>query len=142
MSFESDLFTWLLADTDIAAKVSTRIYPLVKPQDGALPCLRVSLTANESEIHLGGPAGFATDDIQIDCYANTFPETVAIAEVVRKSLIGTNNGFRTMGTTRLTQVRLTSKSDEPPFREDGGGNYQIFNRSLDFEFDYDEPIPS
>lgn len=142
MTMESDLITFLKNDADVAAIVVARVFPLIVPQSQSVPAIRINLITHESEVDLGGVTGEARATVQIDNYANTFDTTVDLAEKVRVALVADNNGARTMGSTVVSQTKLTGKTDEPPFPEPGKSSRNRFNRSLDFELDYTEAAPA
>lgn len=142
MTMESDLQAFLIADGNISAIVGARVFPAVVFQSQPIPALRYTLITGESEVSLGGVTGAAQATVQIDCYASTYAVAVDLAEKVRVALVADNNGFRTMGSTEVTQTRLTGKVDEPPFLEPSTSDRWRFNRSLDFELDYVEAAPA
>ena len=142
MSMESDLRALVIADADVTALIGTRMFFQRIPQGQALPRIRYSHIVTQSDVHLGGVMGEARTTIQIDCYADTAAGSLDLAEKVRVALVADNGGFRTMGSTDTTQVRLTGKQDEPPFQLPDGGDAWTFNRSLDFEIDYTEAAPA
>ena len=142
MTMESDLRAFVIADADVTALIGSRMYPQRLPQGLAMPAIRYTHIATTSEIHLNGVMGEARTTMQLDCYSESYEEMVDLAEKVRVALVADNNGRRTMGSTNVRQTRLVNKGDEPAFQVPDGGDRWRFNRSLDFELDYDEAAPA
>ncbi len=142
MTMESDLRAFLILDADVTALVGSRVFPLIVPQNQPMPAIRYNLITSESEVNLGGVDGAVRATVQLDCYAATYAGAVDLAEKVRVALVADVNGARTMGSTAVTQTRLTAKSDEQPFKEPTASDDWRFNRSLDFELDYTEAAPA
>ena len=141
MTMETDLQAFLVADGDVTALVGARVFPRIQ-QGQPLPLIRYTLIASTSEVHLGGVTGEVRATVQIDCYASTYAGAVDLAEKVRVALVADNNGFRTMGSTDVSQTKLVSRQDEPSFLEPNSSDKWRYNRSLDFEFDYAEAAPA
>ena len=142
MTMESDLQAFVIADGDVTALIASRMFPLTYPQGQSVPGIRYTMITSDSELHLGGVTGEARATVQLDCYAGTYAVAADLAEKVRVALVANNNGARTMGSTVVTQTRLTAKVDEPPFREPDASDKLRYNRSLDFELDYTEAAPA
>lgn len=79
--------------TDTAAVVaicSTRIYPLVLPQNPTLPACVINILLDEPQDDISGMAGLFKAEIQIDSYAETLQACQNLAEEIRLSLQGWN----------------------------------------------------
>ncbi len=95
MPIEDMIYTRLSATTGLTDLVSTRIYPLVRPQDCANPSIVYWRVSNPILF------SFSTDDeisqprFQFDCYATTFSGVRAVARQVKKSIDrwGTSTGI-------------------------------------------------
>ncbi len=95
MPIEDMIYTRLSATTGLTDLVSTRIYPLVRPQDSVNPAIVYWRVSNPILF------SFSTDDeisqprFQIDCYATTFSGVRAVARQVKKSIDrwGTSTGI-------------------------------------------------
>lgn len=147
MSFESDLYAKLAGNTTITSLLATRgtgsdpaIYPVKRgekqgrePRSAVLPSIRYFVLFDESQTHLRGRSQIARTTVQIDCYANEYSNSVAIAEAVRTTLTAGVNGRGSWGSTAISSVILTDKSDEPYEPATDGSDNGIYNRSLDFE---------
>jgi hypothetical protein len=90
MKIEEALYAHLTANAGVLALVSTRVYPLVIPQDIALPAIAYQRISGPRELAHDGPTGMARARIQITCQAATYTAAKAVAEAVRLAL----DGFR------------------------------------------------
>lgn len=81
-----NLYSFLSGKSAISTLVSTRIYPLKLPEKPTLPAITYHCYAVESEYNLAGVAGWATSKWQIDIWASTETNALAIGEAVRANL--------------------------------------------------------
>ncbi len=139
---ESDLRAFVIANGAVTALIGTRMFPQRVPQGQAMPAIRYNHIATTSAIALAGVLGLAETTMQLDCYADTYAESIDLAEKVRVALVANNNGDRLMGSTRVYRTQLAGSADEPPFKEPDGGDKWRFNRSLDFLLEYIEAAPA
>lgn len=108
MSFQSDFYTWLSAQSGVTAIVSTRIYPLRLPQEVTYPALRFERDGEYDIEDFGGQGGMQTTDIQIDALADTHAEALGLAAAVRSALL---NFKGAMGSTIIGYTRLAATFD-------------------------------
>ena len=79
MSVESDLYTALTGDGTISGLVSTRIYPVVLPDNVTYPAIAYfSITMTPQ-----GSSGFVESRIQTDLYATTYSELKSLRDAVQ-----------------------------------------------------------
>lgn len=95
MTIETTLYTLLSTASGVTSLVSTRIYPLVAPQDAALPYVTYQVVSTEAHNQLSGAAPSERKVVQINCISNTYANAKAIAEAVKTALV--NNGYLTGG---------------------------------------------
>lgn len=89
----TELRTYILADTVIAALVGTRMYPQVLPQNPTYPAITYTLIGGAgSVVTHDGPAGLENVSLQIDCWAQTQLTAAALAERVRTRINGYTGG--------------------------------------------------
>ena len=69
---ESKIFQTLTTTTSITDAVSTRIYPLVLPQNSTFPCLSYARTDNNKLYCLMGSATLENPHIEINGWALTY----------------------------------------------------------------------
>lgn len=83
---EEALVTRLQAHTGLAALVSTRIYPLQRPQDGVLPCVTYQRQTSEYIECLGGTTDLAYPTIEFRAWGSTYASAKAVARQVFEAL--------------------------------------------------------
>jgi hypothetical protein len=105
---ESELRTYLLAQSGIAALIGTRVYPMKLPQSPTLPAITYQRVSGSRVQSLTGPSGMAHPRIQVDCWAASYDGAKALAAEVQDDL----DGYRgTMGTTRVGGVIVYGDRD-------------------------------
>lgn len=88
MAIEDDLYTFVTADTDVAALVGNRMYPVVLPQSVTLPALRYLLSDDVPGQTQEGPDGLWRPRLQFDCYATRRSQARDLARAVLARLNG------------------------------------------------------
>lgn len=88
MPIENDLRSFLLGDGDIAALVSTRIYPEFIPQNRPVPAIVYQRILKETPYHLGGQGTLVAPRIQLSCWADDPDTRATLAELVRNRISG------------------------------------------------------
>lgn len=85
---EIKLYTALSGSTKITvlSSVSTRIYPLIVPQESAMPAITYARISGGQQNDLFGYSNLENPRIQIDCWAKTYKEVKTIAENVHAVL--------------------------------------------------------
>lgn len=87
MSLSSGLYTYLTAQSGITTLVSTRIYPLILPQDPTYPAITYSFNGIEDTYtHNDGQTSFVGADIQIDAWATSQKGAADLAAVINTAL--------------------------------------------------------
>lgn len=86
MFLEAALYNRLSTYAGLTALVSTRIYPLVLPQDPTLPAVTYQTIGRSMEDVRGSGPRYAETRIQIDCWAATYASAKSVAEQVRAAL--------------------------------------------------------
>lgn len=138
MAIESSLRTYLLTKSGITNLVSTRIYPLARPQNSALPAIVYQRITGGHEHMIAGAAGNANPVIQIDCLAASYSAAKSVAEQVRQALQGYSGA---MGSDTVHACVFRNEIDlfEPP---DDGSDVGVYRTVLDYAIRYVETIPS
>ena len=75
-----NLFPFLAADATLAALVGNRIYPLVRPQNAALPAITYQRISAPRTASHSGDSGLTNPRYQFNCWASTYREARQIAE--------------------------------------------------------------
>lgn len=109
----------LLADTDIASLVDTRIYPVSRVTDNNLPAVGYTLISQQIEETHGGPAGLSRKSIQLDCFGRTHTEAHTLADYVRWALDGyrsdpDSDGLRLIQAILVENILETHEQDPDP----------------------------
>lgn len=126
----------LAADSDVAALVSSRIYPLRRPQNVKYPAITFQIVSEESTQHMTGLSGFADAFVEVACWALTPLAADQLAEKVRLAL------SRYSGTIASTVIRQvlpetgTTDFDEP----DDGSDSPVYWHERDYRVWYREAV--
>ena len=119
MTFRSDLFEYLDADTGLTTVVASKIYPHLAPTDVALPYITYQQIANPSEHHTAAAAAIARPTIQFDCWANSDVELESVTEALRNALDGFQHTNIGSGPTDVKAVFVESQFDDIEEPSDG-----------------------
>jgi hypothetical protein len=92
--FDEGLVDYLLGRPGIAALVSKRIFPDFFPQSEQLPAIAYTLEDDSSQQTLQGPSGMRAAIYQINIWAETRREVMAIARELRIALDGYRGVFK------------------------------------------------
>jgi hypothetical protein len=92
--FDEALVDHLLNCPDIAALVAKRIYPDYFPQSEQLPAIAYTLEDESSQQTLQGPSGMREAVYQINVWADTRREVMAVAREVLAALNGYRGSFK------------------------------------------------
>jgi len=108
MSIETGLVTHLTADDGVSALIGARMYPLVSPQDAALPVLVYQKISGKPDYTHAGASGLARARFQFTCQAASYARAKALAAAVRASLSGFSG---TMDATAVGAVFVENDRD-------------------------------
>lgn len=130
---------YLLADSDIAAEVGTRIYPDALPPgydvtDG--PAIVLIDISGGAEHHLDGALGQAEARIEHDCYAATAITAQKVRELVRQRLAGYRGAMGDEFVQFAEEDGRTGRY-EPPESGAWSGRYI---RTVDIRFYYEQAL--
>jgi len=134
----TSLRQYLAAQSNIAALVGERIYPVVLPQSAAFPALTYSRTSGGHDYTLKGSSGMAMPTFELDCWGETYDAADELAEAIRLKLNGFNG---TMGDTEVKVCVLDDEVDafEPNDDASAEGVYRI---TLRYRIQYTESVPA
>lgn len=108
MSLEAGLHAYLTADPAVAALVVTRVTPSIVPQNSVFPAISYFRVTGQRVRSLDGPAGRGKPLMQIDLWAESYAETKALADAVRRALDGYAGP---MGAVQVDAVSLNNEQD-------------------------------
>jgi hypothetical protein len=136
--FEAALVARLKADTALSAIVGARIYPLVIPQKGSLPCLVYAIPSTDRARNLRGAAGIATARVLIDARATSYAVVKSLQEVLRQY-----DGFSgtLAGNLIVLNTRMDDQGDEYEWPASTGTDVGTHHLTLTFHFKYRESLP-
>ena len=101
---EQALQVYLKADTNVAALVSTRVYPGLAPQNAALPYITYERISTQRMMTHDGQNGLIGPRIQIDCWASAYSGAKTLADKVRLAINGYKTAYgETTGTSCTTE---------------------------------------
>jgi hypothetical protein len=127
--FDEAVVDYLLGRPGISALVSKRIFPDYFPQSEQLPSIAYTLEDDSSQQTLQGPSGMRAAIYQINIWAETRREAMAVAREVRLALDGYRGAFKDIP---IIGAFLDSLSRE---RDSDTGAYCV---SLRFTIHYQE----
>lgn len=87
-ALEPKIVTLLAGNAGISALVSTRIYPVLIPQDGTLPAVTYQRVSGGQINSTDGFTALENPRIQIDCMATTYAGAKAVAAAVFSAMEG------------------------------------------------------
>jgi hypothetical protein len=129
VDFDESLVDHLLGQPGIAALVIKRIFPDYFPQSEQLPAIAYTLEDDSSQQTQQGPSGMREAVYQINIWADTRREVMAVAREVRSSLDGYRGAFKDIP---ITGAFLDSMSRE---RDSDTGAFCV---SMRFTIHYQE----
>ena len=89
------IYDLLSNDATISASCSTRIYPLVAPQEAADPCIVYSINSIEYNETKDAASSLNTENWEVSAFSKTFAEAETLKDAIISALnrySGTNNG--------------------------------------------------
>lgn len=141
MTFRSDLYEYLDADSGLEAIVGARIYPHQAPTDAQLPYITFAQVANPSTHHFGAAAAIASPTIQFDCWATTDVQLESITEALRDALDGIRHTNVGSGPTQFLSVMIEGQIDDIEQPTDGSED-SVYRSSVDVIIWYQRSVPT
>lgn len=87
MSVKAAIVAHLLADANVSALVSTRVFQMPADYNTPRPYIAISQNGGIEALHATGDSGLARDDGDIFCVADDQGTSFDVADVVRTALI-------------------------------------------------------
>lgn len=88
MTIESDVRTRLVSNGTISTLASTRVYPVILPQDPTLPALTYSKVSDQGLHNLTGVAGRSMPRMSIHSWGYDYATAKALSKAVRNAMDG------------------------------------------------------
>ena len=82
------LYALITGDETCAAQLGTRVYPLMIPQNAALPAVCYQTITTQRKNHLRGPSHTPSPRIQITIKAASYDNAVVVGNLIRSLLEG------------------------------------------------------
>jgi hypothetical protein len=123
---EEALRTFLLAGTDLAALVGTRVHWVRSPQAAASPRVVLYRIDGLRDMHMQGPSGLVASRVQVDCIGASYGSAKTVARAVEAILSGYSGSA---GGIRFEGCFLIGERDD---FEDTDTPDKLFRTSLDF----------
>jgi hypothetical protein len=76
----------LMAAGGVTTLVNTRVSPVQRAQDEALPCVVLTLVSAVPQNHLNGAPTLDANRVQLDAYADTYADAREVAAACRAAL--------------------------------------------------------
>lgn len=126
---EAAVIQLLLNAAGVTGQVSTRVYPVARPQGSALPAVTVHRIDGGPEYAADGEVGLTNGRVQIDCYGRTYNAAKSAADACKAALSAVRD------TTILTiDVRYIMVVFERDTRETGAkADEYLFRRQIDVD---------
>jgi len=124
MTIEKDIYYILKSDTDVAALVGTRIYPMKLPQRWTLPAITYQKISGDRAPSYAGASGRTRPRFQVDCWDDNYLDVKDLADKVRKCLDGHKGDINTE--SNVGGIHLEGDRD---IWED---NIDVFRVTMDF----------
>ncbi|AMK19333.1 tail completion protein gp17 [Sphingobium sp. MI1205] len=124
MDFHAGLRARLLADSGVAAIVGTRVSWLERPQGAALPAITLQVISDPRPQHLKGLDGARGTRVQLDCWAASFAQALALA----RAAIATLQPPTTIEGKKFGNARIDGQRD---LGETAAGGAFVHRQSVD-----------
>ncbi len=121
--------------TAIIGTNPVRLYPLIAPQDAALPYMVFQQISGVRDYTMDGPSGYVDARYQITCWAATYGGVVRLFEVVRKFF----NGYHaTIEGRKIQYVHFENEMDRLE-NVPGTDVVQAKGKQIDVKITFNEP---
>ncbi len=111
MLIEVALANQLLANTGVAALVSTRVYPVRLPQGGTYPAITYSKVSGSRIRTMGSHEDSANPRVQVSCWGKTYADAKGLANAVRIALDRFSGTLGGMGGVDVSAILLENELD-------------------------------
>lgn len=109
MTLEAGIYAHLCTDSDVATLVSTRIYPLLVPQDATLPAIAYQRISGPRDHCHTGATGLAFARVQLTYVAASYDGAKVLGEAVRAAMDGLRGS---LGAVQIGSCMLDNERDD------------------------------
>jgi len=120
--------------TDIIGSDPVRLYPMIIPQDAALPAIVYQQVSGHRDHTMDGPSGYTDSRYQIICWGATYSAAKGLFEAVRKFFDGYHG---TSGTVTIQYVQFENEIDRYQ-RTPGVDVIDAYGKQIDIKITFDE----
>ncbi len=118
-----------------------RVYPLVAPQSALHPYVVYGRVAAHPEYHMRGEGGLGRSVVQIEAWADTYAQILAVDELLRLALSGFRGSVLVGEVTwNVRRMHFISESEDTVEPRAGSGS-PIYHLSKELECDVFQSIP-
>jgi len=135
---EAFLYQRLTSQTSVSQYVSSRVFPLIAPQNTPLPLIVYQRTAVERPQSLAGNVGNPIVTLQLTTYGTSYTSVKQIARAVRLTIDGWTG---TTASVTLQRTTLTSEADGLDLPADDQ-MLPYYNVQQTFDFRINEEVPT
>lgn len=130
MTMEASLFSFLTGNAGIAALIGTRVYPGIIPQSGVQPCIVYNKSSRSRQQLFCGTDGLLLTRLEIDCYADSYIQSVALANAVTSALQDFSGDMNGTTVPRIFLENEIDLSDIEPGLYRQSQTWAMWHRSL------------
>jgi hypothetical protein len=128
------IYNILNNDTDVAALVSTKIFPNVAKQGTAFPFIVYQTTDVEPNDTKDGVSTLDSNGFEVLCFAESYSAAVGLAQKVRIAL---DRKSGTYNTVKVQSIQFNSVDEDFEIKGDGRG---IYVQTLSFDLRQISPV--
>ena len=129
---EEALIAYLLAHAPLTALVGRRLRPVIGKQADGFPAIVVQMVSHLPEYVTQGPVSLADSRVQVDCYAETFAGSKAVARAVKARVSGQRF---TSGGVEFQQCAVIAERSS----YEDGKEVKLHRTSIDFRVWHTQP---
>ena len=115
---EELLTSYLLASAPVTLLVDESVSWNVRPQIETVPAVVLTRISGDRDYNFAGPSGLVQSRIQIDCWAVTHSDAIAVSRAVRTALSGarfSDTGVEVQGTFLDTERHFYEEEEAERF---------------------------
>ena len=140
MTVGKAIYYLLTNSTDIAAIVSTRVFPEVAQQDAPLPYVVYNVTNNEPSDTKAEPSELDTANVEVNCFSTSYTESIDLAVAVRAALDRVTGTYNGVNVQSIAYMNETLSFEEAQRAYLVSSDYDVRIARSDFEIAQGSPI--
>ena len=140
MTVGKAIYYLLTNSTDIAAIVSTRVFPEIAQQDALLPYVVYNVTNNEPSDTKAEPSELDTANVEVNCFSTSYTESIDLAVAVRAALDRVTGTYNSVNVQSIAYMNETLNFEEAQRAYLVSSDYDVRIARTDFEIAQGSPI--